>query len=375
MDIDEFRESQIRMYGLAGVNDSYTFYHDETNNIRRLHVDAQGLNIAELKVFVLGGVVHEGPPHPIDIQPLRTAMRIQKTAPEIKLEHVAKGDFLRVLQSPKMTTFLRWVTDNGYMIHYHELDPLYWSIVDIIDSILFKLGDAGLIQYHALLKSDLVAVLRGNLSATIGLFYRYGYPGLAPESRKPFLNELIAILELNSAVLPAQNATILKQVLKAGRGVDSLEFIEGYPSNLLLDNFSVFYQGRIAVFKHASHVLDMEPSIQTEFLQTPFTSKGKPVTHYRFADSKAEPGIQLADVVVGTLGKMHSYFTETPSDEVAADRANLTGTALQNAEALRDLIDTSHEANNAFLHHVSSMHDREKADLFLRFKDGAYSGG
>jgi Protein of unknown function (DUF3800) len=322
----------------------------------------------------LGGVVHEGPPRSIDILPLRAAMRIQKTAPEIKLEYVAKGDFLRLLQSRKMTTFFRWITDNGFMIHYHELDPLYWSIVDIIDSILYKLGDAGLIPYHALLKSDLVAVLRSNLSATIGLFYRYGYPGLVPESRKPFLNELIAILELNSAVLAAQNATILKQVLKAGQGLDSLEFIEGYPSNLLLDNFSVFYQGRIAVFKHASHVLDMESSIQQEFLRTPLTSKGKPVTHYRFVDSKAEPGIQLADVVVGTLGKMHSYFTETPSDEVAADRANLTGTALQNAEALRDLIDTSHEANNAFLHHVSSMHDREKADLFLRFKDGAYSG-
>ena len=71
---------------------------------------------------------------------------------------------------------------------------------------------------------------------------------------------------------------------------------------------------------------------------------------------------------------MHSYFTETTLEEAAADRANLTGRALQNAELLRDLIDASHEANIAFLHHVSSMHDREKVDLFLRFKDGAYSG-
>ena len=147
-----------------------------------------------------------------------------------------------------------------------------------------------------------------------------------------------------------------------------------YPPNLLIEDFSVFYQGRIAVFKRASHVIDMEPSIEKQFLQTPLTSKGNPVTHYRFADSKAEPGIQLADVVVGTLGKMHSDFTGTPSDEVATDRANLTGTALQNAKLLRDLIGASHQANIAFLHHVSSMHLREKADLFLRFKDGAYSG-
>jgi hypothetical protein len=123
---------------------------------------------------------------------------------------------------------------------------------------------------------------------------------------------------------------------------------------MLIDDFSTFYLGRIAIFKHATHVLDMEESIRDRFRETPLTSGGEPVTHYRFADSKAEPGIQLADIVVGVLGKMHSYFTETPSDEVAADRANLTGTCLQNSELLRNLIAASHDANIAFLHHVSS---------------------
>ena len=300
-------------------------------------------------------------------------MRIQKSSPEIKLEHVAKGDFLDLLRSAKLTTFLRWITDSGLMIHYHELDPLYWSIVDIVDSILSNLRDPTLVQYHALLKSDLAAVLRSDLSATIDLFYRYSYPGLAPESRKPFLNEIITLLEHNGAVLPALNAAMLKNMLKAGRGLDSLDFIEGYPPNMLIDDFSTFYLGRIAIFKHATHVLDMEESIRGHFLKTPLTSGGEPVTHYRFANSKAEPGIQLADIVVGVLGKMHSYFTETPPDDVAADRANLTGTSLQNAELLRDLLAASHDANIAFLHHVSSMHDLDKLDLFLRFENGAYA--
>ena len=166
MDIDEFRNSQMRLYGLIKADKSYTFYHDETNNIRKLFIGSQGLNVAELKVFVLGGVVHEGAPHPIDVVPLRAAMarraamRIQKTAPEIKLKHVAKGDFLAVLRSAKLATLLRWISDNDLMIHYHDLDPLYWSIVDIMDSPYPRLRDLrSLIQYHALLKSDLAAVL------------------------------------------------------------------------------------------------------------------------------------------------------------------------------------------------------------------------
>jgi len=46
---------------------------------------------------------------------------------------------------------------------------------------------------------------------------------------------------------------------------------------------------------------------------------------------------------------------------------------LQNAELLRDLIAVSHDANITFLHHVSSVHDLDQLDLFLRFKDGAYA--
>ena len=373
MDIDEFRNSQMRLYGLSKADKSYTFYHDETNNVRKLHVGARGLNVAELKVFVLGGIVHEGTPHPIDIEPLRSAMRIQRNAPEIKLEHVAKGGFLALLRSAKLTTFLRWITDSCLTIHYHDLDPLYWSIVDIINSILSKVRDPTLIQYHALLKSDLAAVLRSNLSATIALFYRHNYPGLAPEHRKPFLNDLIDVLDHSDDVLSAVNARMLKSVLKAGGSLESLDFIEGYPPHMLIDDFSTFYMDRIAIFKHSNHVFDMEESIRDYFQRTPLTSCGELVTHYRFADSKAEAGIQLSDIVVGLLGKMHTYFTETLADEIAADRSGLTRDSLLNAELLRDLISASHEANIAFLYHVSSMHDLDKLDLFLRFHDGAYA--
>ncbi|MBH5371010.1 DUF3800 domain-containing protein [Bradyrhizobium glycinis] len=372
MDIDELRNSEIELHGLTKADGVYTFYHDQTNNIRKLYIDDGRLNVAELKVFVLGGIVHEGAPRPIEIQPLREAMRIQKTAPEIKLEHVAKGDFLDVLRSRKLTTLLRWLIDKGLMIHYHELDPFYWSVADIIDSIVPELRNPMLLQHQALLKSDLVAVLRCELASTIQLFHDFGYPGLSPEARKPFLDKLIEILEHNSAILPDFNAMVLKGVLQAGRALESLDFIEGYSPNLLIDEFSTFYQGRIAIFKNSTHIFDMEKVIHDRLLETPLTSQGKPVTNFRFADSKAEPGLQISDVIVGVLGKMHTYFTNTSREDVAADRAALSGPSLENANLLSDLISASHAANIAFLHHVASGHDVGKLDLFLRFPDGAH---
>ena len=372
-DIDELREVDIQLHGLTKADCIYSFYYDETNNIRKLHVDESGFNVESLKVFVLGGIVHEGVPRAFDIERLRRSMRIQKTATEIKLEHVATGDFLNLLRSTKLTSFLRWILDSELMIHYQEMDPLYWSIVDIVDSILAGVEEPTWYPLHSTLKGDLATVLRIDLAATGGLFHRYQYPGLVPEGRRPFLNDLIASLEQNHGILPHFNAMMLKGVLQAGRALESLTFIEGDTPGLLIENFSAFYLHRLAVFKYSTHVLDTENSIRRRFLDDPPTSGRKPATHYRFADSKAEPGIQIADVIVGVLGKMHTYLIETPREEVAATRQNLAGASHQNAELLRDLINISDAENIAFLHHITSMGDLEKLDLFLRLRDGFYA--
>lgn len=82
----------------------------------------------------------------------------------------------------------------------------------------------------------------------------------------------------------------------------------------------------------------------------------------------------MADIVVGLLGKMHCHFCETSADAVSATRSALTAVRLDNALLLRDLIAASHAENIAFQHHVASLYDRDKADRFLRFADGAYAG-
>src|SRR5260370_39736621 len=125
MDIDWLRNKQMRLHQLSKADTRYTFYHDETNNVRKLHIDARGLNVAELKVLVLGGVVHEGEPYPIDIGPLRDAMQIQETAHDIKLEHAAIGLFLVLFRSTNLTSFLRWIADPGLMIPNPDPHPLY----------------------------------------------------------------------------------------------------------------------------------------------------------------------------------------------------------------------------------------------------------
>jgi len=70
---------------------------------------------------------------------------------------------------------------------------------------------------------------------------------------------------------------------------------------------------------------------------------------------------------------MHTYLSESSIDQVAHDRAAFAGVSLHNAELLRDQIEASEKANKAFLHHVASLYDINKLDVFLRFSDGNYT--
>lgn len=365
IDIDDIRSAHIKMHRLTGMDDAYTFYHDETNNIKKLRIKTDGFNVAEPGVFVLGGVVHSGAPKGLDIETLRAEMRIQKSAKEVKLEHVAKGRFLEVLRSTKLTIFLRWLSTSDLTLHYHALDPVYWGIVDIVDSILYRLEDPHLIQAHMFLKADLAALLRANLSDTAALFYKYSYPALSAAHRVPFIGDLLTLVERDQDGLPAYNSMMLKGVLQRALRLPSLDFIEGHTAHELLDTFALFYLSRIAVFKHAFHILDMEDTVRDEIIALAPSSNGIPVENYRFCDSKSEAGVQIADVIVGVLGKMYTYLVEMSLEQVLVDKAALTGTSKTNADLLRDLIDEAHRSNTAFLNHLMSNSDVDKMNLFL----------
>ncbi|UVK48960.1 hypothetical protein BPNPMPFG_006590 (plasmid) [Mesorhizobium sp. AR07] len=98
IDVNLMREREIAFHGLTGADEEYTIYYDETNNIRRLHVRSDGLNVREPKCFVVGGVAHHGTARPLPLDGLRSVLRVQPNAPEIKLKHVATGEFPELLK-------------------------------------------------------------------------------------------------------------------------------------------------------------------------------------------------------------------------------------------------------------------------------------
>lgn len=135
MDIRDIQATILEGNPLRAVHEVFTFYHDETNNIRKLLVTDTGLNNPNPKIFVLGGVVYRPTAEP-DWSALFAQLRLQPTMKELKLTHLGKGEFLQLAKSKTLATFLKWMTQRKVHIHFNAVDVLYWSIVDIIDTVL-----------------------------------------------------------------------------------------------------------------------------------------------------------------------------------------------------------------------------------------------
>ncbi len=284
----------------------------------------------------------------------------------MKLEHVAKGDFLDVLSAPRLETFLRWLVERGLFIHYSALDPLYWSIVDVIDSILTEHGEPTLMMANWDLKNDLYAILRHDQDGTVDLFQRYAYPDVGREMRSAFIAELRDILEYRRGLLPHFNFMMLKGVLQIAEKLDSLPYLEDATPNVLIDGFGLFFIQRICLFKHSEHILDVEEVVKTYLAGQDFVDGERKLTNYRFVVSHHEPGIQISDVVAGLLGKFFSFIQKSDPSELAAMSRDLSAQQKRNLDLLRELLDLSLEENPAFAHFILSTEDQRRAAFFLQ---------
>jgi hypothetical protein len=365
LDVNEMRNSIIALYGLWNVDGAYTFYYDETNNVRKLHLTSDGMNIRRPDCFVLGGVLQVGSRKPIDLAPLKSKLRLQPNIGEIKLKHIATGGFLDLLCSAKLECFLEWLTTERFLVHYQVTDLLYWSIVDIVDSILTEAKAAELMAVHPLLKDSLYAVLRCDVDGTADLFGRYEYPDVGPGRRAAFIAELLELAEEREHLLEHFSYYMLKGLLQMARALDALPYLEDETPNLLIDGFGTFFANRLCLFKNSHHILDDEKQIEAYLESLQFSDHGEPLRHYRFTNSKAEPGVQLSDVVSGLLGKLFTYLNRTKMPELEQDTATMSAIQRRNLTLLAQVLDRSTDECPGFAQYVISTEDQQRAAFLL----------
>lgn len=340
-------------------------YHDETNNIRRLSLSELGLNVPDNKTFVIGGVALMPSGEIAGWAQLRKLLNVQPSAPEIKFEHLAKGSYEDVLGSRKLASFLQWLLDQNIMVHYSAMDPLYWSILDIIESLQAD-ERIHINECHMELKAELHHAVVQNLPGFLALLHRFDYPNV-PRGQVPLFLE--AVLEFVEGYVPEDRSAatwLLRQTLRHAARLPELEltFLHDNEPGELIANFSVQFMHSIYVFKNAFHVFDKETFIE-KILAKFELRDGVRRLEYRFADSKAEVGIQLSDVVAGLVGRHFSYLQDHSLTELMRRRAGFSKVQLGNLTRLRTLIARSNTFSDGLFHVLMPLDTCFKNNAFL----------
>ncbi|MFY3457766.1 DUF3800 domain-containing protein [Achromobacter xylosoxidans] len=363
MQIDELR---MGMPALRNWDASIDIFYDETNNIRRLTLNELGLNVTDNKAFVIGGVALRAGAEISEWSEFRQLLRVQPSAPEIKFEHVAKGGYEDVLKSQKLALFLQWLIDRKMMIHYSALDPLYWAILDIIESLQADERFLEINAFHMELKTELHHAVTQDLSGFLTLMHSYGYPNVPRVKVQPFMKAVGTFVAEHVPLDRSEATAVLKSVLGRAARLTDLELVFLHDNNPgeLIDNFSHHFLHCVYIFKNASHVFDEETFVE-KALESVDLYEGERRLDYRFADSKTEPGIQLSDVIAGLTGRYFGYLQDHSLSALMQRKAGFTELQLENLNRFRTLIDGSDAFSDGLFHRLMPFDTHFKDAAFL----------
>ena len=347
---------------------SFTFYYDETNNIRKFYLREDDFNYSFDGNFTLGGVVLEDEEPELDN--LFDGLNLQENIDEVKFSHIAFGDFLSCLKSRKLNFFLNYLINNDIYIHYSSLNILFYSLADIVDSAIMNSEPAKNLgqKFAFLLKNDLYRLAKLEIDAFIELLYQYEYPNIKADSINEFINDLISLFDgYEDDPEFHVGLTSLKQILREAD--DELVFIMNEEDHILLEDLSHFYMRPIYLFKNSTHIFDEEDSIQQVLNDYELRDGDEVIDSYDFKDSEDYKLIQVSDIFIGLVGKLSVFINTTDLADIENTLNELNAIQEDNLKLFFQLIEASSNKNKAFIHQIDSpveFSKRAQIDHFIK---------
>lgn len=356
MDVDKYRNEWSIFTGIPLQDERYSFYYDETGNVRKFRLTSNGVNAHEgiANDFILGGVLFKEDKPPCDLDLLYNDLNIASR--EIKFKTLAGrgSDFWIAIGKSQIYKYLLWLEKSGLYVHYATLNNIYYSIVDIVDSLFVAQPQFSFsLEWHNILKARLYRFVNAHLEEILSMFYVYSYPDLKKEDIIGFCYELCDLIQIYN-----ENDFYLecfRQLLKTNGRKEELLFIEDNTPGLLVDDYSGLRAGRCALYKDSIHYFDEEPEAESSLRNMIFTLNGGKLSNYRFHDSKRERLIQISDVWVGLLGRLFTMLDQSTSDAIRLKIKSITREQKECIRITNELIYKSEALNRSLIQNVNSI--------------------
>ena len=330
----------------------YCLYYDETDNIKKFKIrEDDSTNVPADSIFVLGGL--EGKTT-LTLEELISIFKLQKNIKEIKSKHIYQGDFLNILKSDRLNSYLNLCLKNSWHIHFNSLNLRYWSLTDILDFIeSFKSQNKDK-QYA--LKALLYKVIKIKKNDYFKFLKDYNYPAVESEKLKNFYSELIFFVSCTYFINPQLNSLKIELIdlLKDGMNKTEAKFIYNNQPLTLLNTLTDWYVEEIYSWINSTLVFDIENDILEDLKKDHIILNNQPVTNFRFATSNSEIMIQLSDVAVGIIVR-YLKFIDQKTYEIPTVVSNLNEKQRTNFHLLNQILYISRTYNPIFFHQINSI--------------------
>ena len=356
IDVDEFINDIEQLNNLKRLDTPMTFYYDESGNCRVFQLTNNGVNSEDALRgdFVLAGVAFEGEVPKNNVSELWSKLKLQKTVKEVKFKHCYGNSrsFLEFMDKERASIFLSFLLNSDFYVHFASMNNLYYSIVDIIDSLWLQFPQC--IPYCDEIKNDFFEFCQEEQDLLIALMIRHEYPDI--KNQKAFCITLAEMIDDYNDASEPEGFTLemLRQMLKFAAKTEGLPFLQGNKPNVLIDEYYHIYLNRCCTFPESKHFFDQEPQVQKQFEEITLNRQGKEFCNYRFVDSKDNHLIQLSDMVAGYLRKLFEFLDDALLENIIVFPNELTIVQKENFRMTRDLIRKSEEMNELLIMNINS---------------------
>lgn len=311
IDVEDMKNSLKDLHGIEPYNDVMTFFYDESGNCRKFSLTKKGVNSQDSLWgdFVLAGVAYDGTEKDIDINGLYQALEFKGGQKELKFKHLYHNsqDFCTFMESYRLTAFLQWLKNSGLFVHYSALNNLFYSLVDIVDSLWKDFPQC--IDYFWEIKNALYDFTAEHCNEIIDLLFQYNYPNITQCEQFCFeLCDLISCYNEDSEYYPGLFLELLRQMLKVAGKKGELVFVQNNEPYVLIKEYFLLYLERCEIFSRSRHFFDEESTVQKQLRDIQLYENCNPLDNFCFQKSHNNIYIQISDMVAGLLRKMFVFF-------------------------------------------------------------------
>lgn len=361
IDYTEVRKCMKMSIGAQGISPSdidmsLMLYYDETNNIKKfkLNEEKHKFNAEADTIFVLGGIEGEGS---VKIEELKSLFDLQDSVHEIKSHNIYNGGLADCLKSERLESFLDLLIDKNWHIHFISLNVLYWSIVDILDSI-----DGFASQMppnNFMFKSLFYRIMKSDLTGFFNLVLKYRYPNIDSQDIPAFIENLIHICDTykdaSHEAEVKQSCLSLIEWLQKALLQKELVFIQDEEELIMLKELTIIYRSEISTWINSRLIMDNEIDVIYELRKNPISINENNLNNYIFVDSKMDTMVQLSDVAVGIISRYLSFIDQNGTECEKVISATFDDSQLRVFSKLNKVLKMSRDFNPLFFNQQTSL--------------------